>query len=472
MSVADLGRFADGFTSYRKQMAAVPHTLRLGIFMNACNEVATYVAKGLDRALAADELVDMATANGLDNDPDAVQFVISEAFAKVEDPDRVPDDIPDVEPQHRNGKQQKPGIRILSENDFVSGFVPPDYLIEGMLQRRFIYALTGQTGHAKTAIALVLAELVSSSGPNDKFLGTHRVKRGNAIYFVGENPDDIRMRVIGARSLNADDDAHIWYIAGQFNIADAYARISSHAESIGGLDLVLIDTSAAYFLGQDEINNTQMGAHARMLRKLTELPGGPCVVVLCHPIKYTTEPSQLLPRGGGAFLNEMDGNLTAWKHDDNLIEFHHGKIRGPGFEPMTFKLETIRTPTLTDADGRELPTVRAVAITQSDEDQQTSKARGDEDHVLAARLKVDDAGLSIAEIATRLGWLFADGTPAKSRVQRTLERLEKAKPALVYRDRGQWKLTEKGKEAARKAALRIAAEDERKRNDQIRMDLH
>src|SRR5262245_10783462 len=127
---------------FRRQLAAVPQTLRLGIFQNACSEVATYVSKGLDRTVAADELVDMAAAHGLD-DNDAVQFVISRAFEKIEDFDQVPDDIPDPEPQQRNGKDRKRGgIPFQSKADFVGGFIPPDYLIEGVLQRRFIYALT------------------------------------------------------------------------------------------------------------------------------------------------------------------------------------------------------------------------------------------------------------------------------------------------------------------------------------------
>ena len=467
MSDPQLGKYSEGFASFRKILAAVPDDARVTVFTNAANEAAKYVSQGLERAIAADELVDMATAHAV-ADTDTVQAIISKAFEQIEDAERVPDDIGDSPP---NGKQAR-GLPILSERDFVRGFVPPDYLIEGMLQRRFVYALTGQTGHAKTAIALLLAELVSSSAPNAGMLGMHRVERGRVVYFVGENPDDIRMRVIGAKSLREHDEPRIWFIPGQFNIATAYAQIAAHAKTVGGIDLVLIDTSAAYFLGQDENANPQMGAHARMLRSLTLLPGGPCVVVLCHPIKYTSEPSQLLPRGGGAFLAEMDGNLTAWKHDDTLIDLHHNKIRGPGFEPMTFKLEPIRTSDLTDAKGRILPTVRAVAISQSDEDKQAIKTRNDEDRVLAVLLKHGDSVPSINELATQCGWTFGDGSPAKSRVQRVLERLDKAKPALAYRDRGQWKLTEKGKDAARKAALRIAAEDEAERAAQFRMDLH
>jgi hypothetical protein len=37
---------------------------------------------------------------------------------------------------------------------FLKGFIPPDYLIDGILQRRFIYSLTAPTGGGKTAIAL------------------------------------------------------------------------------------------------------------------------------------------------------------------------------------------------------------------------------------------------------------------------------------------------------------------------------
>src|SRR3954452_23132989 len=99
-----------------------------------------------------------------------------------------------------------------------------------------------------------------------------------------------------------------------------FETVKAQAEKLGGIDLVILDTSAAYFLGNEELSNTQMGAHARLLRRLTTLPGAPCVVVLCHPIKHVTDPTQLLPRGGGAFLAEVDGNLTIWRKDTKLIE--------------------------------------------------------------------------------------------------------------------------------------------------------
>jgi hypothetical protein len=323
-----------------------------------------------------------------------------------------------------------------------------------MLQRRFVYALTGQTGHLKTAIALVLAHLIAAD--KDASFGTHSVEKGRVVYFVGENPDDIRIRVIGADALRDDDTSRdrISFIPGVFDIRQMQSVLAVEMEKLGGVDLIIVDTSAAYFLGQDENVNPQIGAHARMLRKLTELPGGPCVLVLCHPIKYTTDPSQLLPRGGGAFLAEMDGNLTSWRHDESLVELHHNKIRGPGFEPMTFRIEKITNPKLADSKGRLISTVRAVPISDQEEETQSRQVRDDEDTLLAALLK--DADRSVAELARACDWILLNGEPHKSKVHRSLDRLEKAK--FLKKKRGRCVLTKEGKDVARKAALRFGRE--------------
>jgi AAA domain len=87
-----LGPFADGFASWRRILGAVqePEQQRQ-VFENAILEVASYVARGLDRSAAADELADMAASIGFD-DVDEVQAQIGAAFAKVNGPERVPDD--------------------------------------------------------------------------------------------------------------------------------------------------------------------------------------------------------------------------------------------------------------------------------------------------------------------------------------------------------------------------------------------
>jgi hypothetical protein len=128
-------------------------------------------------------------------------------------------------------------------------------------------------------------------------------------------------------------------------------------------------------------------------------------------------------------------------------------MRGPGFEPLTFRLEKITTPRLVDAKGRLLPTVRAVHISEAEEATQAQHVRRDEDRVLASLLAEPDR--SVAKIARACGWLLQNGDPYKSRVQRALERLGKESPKLISKARGQHVATEPGKEAARKAALRV-----------------
>lgn len=355
-------------------------------------------------------------------------------------------------------------VAVQTNQQFLAGFVAPDYIVDGMLQRRFVYSLTGQTGHAKTAIALLLAELISRR--DETWFGPyHRVEHGKVVYFVGENPDDVRMRLIGAYAQRNDDPLQddIWFIPGVFNIGEMMNVLEGEMNRLQGVDFVIVDTSAAYFLGDDELSNTQMGTHARLLRRLTTLPGGPCVLVLCHPIKHATEAAHLLPRGGGAFLAEMDGNLTAWKKSEDLIELNYTKIRGPGFQPMGFKLQRLNekgepvaddegrtlkpAPKLVDAKGRRLTTVRAVAITPKQEEKIEIERTGEEDTVLVTLYANPNA--SFADIAEKNGWHNDRGEANRSRVQRAIEDLAKAKPVLLKKNRKKWELTEAGRDLAR-----------------------
>ena len=122
-------------------------------------------------------------------------------------------------------------LRLLSDEDFLAAFVPPDFVIDCMLQRRFVYALTGSTGHAKTAIALAIAEMIAISDGYPT-LGVHKVNKGRVLYLVGENPDDVRMRRIGANSKHNGASVRICYLPGVFNIGEMFEALrAAHAAS-------------------------------------------------------------------------------------------------------------------------------------------------------------------------------------------------------------------------------------------------
>ena len=114
------------------------------------------------------------------------------------------------------------------------------------------------------------------------------------------------------------------------------------------------------------------------------MPGGPTVLICCHPTKNA---ESLVPRGGGAFLNEVDGNLTC-QRDDLAVDLHwHGKFRGPDFAPMLFQLKVVTHNRLKDTDGNLIQTVVALALTDEGLRDMTSVRRADEDRVL---LSIDE----------------------------------------------------------------------------------
>lgn len=77
------------------------------------------------------------------------------------------------------------GTLIQSSADFIAGFIPPDYQVDGVLQRR-------------------------------RPIGDHAVEQGKVLYFAGENPDDVRMRWIAmAQHMDFDASAaEVYFIPG------------------------------------------------------------------------------------------------------------------------------------------------------------------------------------------------------------------------------------------------------------------
>jgi hypothetical protein len=340
-------------------------------------------------------------------------------------------------------KQTPPTLlNIMSSPEFVAGFTPPDYLIDGLCQKRFFYSLTAPTGAGKTAIALVIAASVALG----RKITWRQCEPGNVLYLAGENPDDVRMRWIAmAEHLAFDiEEIPVFFRPGVFAIPTLVERIGKWAGDIGGVSLIVVDTSAAYFQGIEENSNVQVGAHARSMRSLCTLPGEPCVIAACHPTKNAAADN-MLPRGGGAFIAEVDGNLTCMR-DDTVVSLHwQGKFRGPEFDAIPFELQNVeRTAGLIDSKGRPIPTVIANAISEQQQEQRASAARSDEDLVLEL---VAGAGMgSLAETASSLGWTQKSSggveRPYKMKVKRVLDRLKRDR--LVEEKRGKWTITEAG----------------------------
>lgn len=350
-----------------------------------------------------------------------------------------------------SGHGAAPSPLIVSSQKFTEDFTPPDYLVDGLMQRRFLYSLTGKTGGGKTAIALRLAAQVALGLP----LGDHEIEHGRVLYFAGENPDDLRMRWIALSELMKFDlntvDVH-FVVGADTEISRMRDQIAAEVTALGGVSLIIVDTSAAYFNCEDcddENDNVQAGRHARMFRSLTALCGRPAVLVLAHPSK-AAKNDNLLPRGGGAFIAEVDGNFVVRK-EDGLSEFHwQGKFRGPEFERISFELHSVTAEKLKDSKGRSIRTV--IANPLSDEDRAVLEANQDQDGNAIIALMSNTPGLSLMEMAKTLGWRNSKEQPDKRRVQKGIARLGRSKLVAMDSETKRYVLTERGEAAS--AAIR------------------
>ena len=324
---------------------------------------------------------------------------------------------------------------LQSSATFTRAFTAPDFLVEGVLCRRYIYALTGHPGRGKTAVALLLAALVNGG----RRLGNLEVDKGRVLILAGENPTDTKMRWIAqAQQMDFNvETADVHFIEGTFEISEKLGAVRIEVAALGGVDFIIVDSSAAFFEGDDENNNAQQGSHARRLRELTTLKGGPCVLVVCHPPKGAGEEN-LQPRGGGAFLAEVDGNLTLTKDDMTVTLHWQSKLRGPDFVPINFLLKAVTHERLKNSKGRLLWTVVASHLSDAAQEDMATAAGAAEDELLGAVSR--NPGASVSGLARHLGWMTSKGDPHKSKAQRAIKRLAQAK--LLSRERGRLTVTD------------------------------
>ena len=329
---------------------------------------------------------------------------------------------------------------VETGNEFARRFKPPQYVIDGLLLRGYLHGLTGLSNAGKTAIGLSMAGCVALG----RAFGQHKTEKAKVLFLAGENPEDIRLRVRGMQKawFLPDGFADLTFAFARFDLDANMSHLEALAEQHGGFGLVVVDSSAAFFAGQDENSNTDMVMHAIKLRRLTELAGRPAVMVLCHPSKYASGHDALMPRGGSAFLNELDANLTAFK-DGEVVQLGWNKVRGPAFDFIDMKLEVHVHDGIKTNLGSAVTSIVATAVDARTTDQLQRQLEADENMLL--RVMFDEPKLSLRDYAERLGWLTKTGQPYVGKVQRLFKDLEKEK--LVRRYRKRFVLTAAGKKA-------------------------
>jgi hypothetical protein len=347
----------------------------------------------------------------------------------------------------RNVKKAKgeakalPPSRVLGAGTFMRTYTPISYTVDGLLPSGFMYALTARTGAGKTAYAQAVTFAVTMNKPH--IVGAD-VEPGRVVYVTLENPIDFKMKLAVGCHVHGiswnEIEPGVAVIEGRDTPEQIFDGLKLDAEANGSFQHVNIDTLQAGFAAANAgkfNDNESILAYVMRLRPLTELQGQPSVLVLCHPTKNATE-DDLLPCGGGATVNEIDGNLTLWKSAQ--IKLHHtDKLRGPTFEPKYFRIEKCSCPDIVDNKGRQilLPVMRPITETDA-ADREKNEGNLDLALLRAMAAKPD---------ATQLEWAFAIGIRSKSAINVRIQKL-KSKKLVEERLDGKWRLTPKGQKEA------------------------
>lgn len=335
---------------------------------------------------------------------------------------------------------EKPPVKCVPALDFLADVEEPHWVVSGIVQRGYLYALTAPTNHGKTAVSLVMAICIAAGIP---FAGCDTMS-GHVLILCGENQDGFRLRMLATmESLGVVPGSlagKLWVYPQAGNLLEIAQGIKDDAQGMGELAFVLVDTSVSFFGGSDENDNVAALWHALALRDLTHLPGNPAVMANCHPTGSAAKEG-CVPRGGSAFLNEIDTNLSVWA-DSETSELHWvRKKRGPDFDPLLFEYKALTL----EQFGRKVPTVVALPITEERERVIFKTKREEENRVLYEMLRTKD--WTFSEMATACCFVSSTGNPMKSKVHRTLGRLLEV--GLVKKDRRRgWYLTTAGKEEA------------------------
>lgn len=361
---------------------------------------------------------------------DNVEKLLTSAYDKFyapKDADKGPEPVPAT-------PQAIVDFKIDSSADFLADLEPLEYLIDGILPKGVAYSLTGHAGHGKTTLALQFALAIAEGSS----FANRDTSKGSVLILAGENPYNVKWQyaaALAAQNINPDN-IDINFVQGRFSIKEWSDVLKAKLAAMPDLKLIIVDSLQAFFEGDNDNDNMQMVEMAHKLRKMCDTPQRPSILIIAHPAGKVASKDNLVPRGGGAFLNEIDGNLTVWSEDASQQTLHHSpKFRGAGFDPIEWVMQIHEFSHLTDIHGTPLK------LPVSRPEMTTERSRREEvtDTLLRDYLLTVEAGaaLSIREAAAQF-------RVSKWKMGRIIEIAKEEK--LMKRYARSYKITEGGKE--------------------------
>jgi hypothetical protein len=262
---------------------------------------------------------------------------------------------------------------------------PPDWLIKGLLPKRGVCCLGGQSGAGKTFIAVELAVRLASGQP---FFGRRTRERIGVLILVGEGMATLPDRILAAKYGTQEAPLPIAYASITKAVkdnhdADAIVKIIGRVRDYlmaafdVRLGLVIFDTLTAIFDVDDENDNAKAARCLRIMQRIERQLGTAILVV--HHYGKTAETGL---RGASAWRagfdnvlavigtrNELTGAASNRKlvlAKSRLVE--EGLISGFDLEPVALG---------EDADGEPYNSCRVMPTISADTTPRTRVSDGE-----------------------------------------------------------------------------------------------
>ena len=230
---------------------------------------------------------------------------------------------------------------------------PPEWLIEGVLERACLTGLIGSAGCGKSFLAIDMACSIASG----KSFHDRAVSAGKVLFIAGEGQRGITARI--EAWCKANDvavntlDLHISTQPIPMHNDIEVLNVVAEAERLRDVKLIIIDTLARSFGGHNE-NSTQDMNH--FINNCDMLRGDDRGVMVVHHSGHNGDRA----RGNSAFYAALDAEISLKKSNNDIAVTCTKMKDAPEFDPLNFILVSLDL----EVNGHEFQTCYLEEVAQ------------------------------------------------------------------------------------------------------------
>lgn len=227
-------------------------------------------------------------------------------------------------------------IETVSFEDLMSEDYTPNWLVEGLIEKSDLGLIFGSSGGGKSFVVLEMCYCIAAGIP---FHGKN-TKLGRVLYVCGEGYGGIQKRFAALR------EKHNGVLGGRLHLTrqsaalmdiESAKAVRNTMDSLGGIDLVVIDTLHRNFGAGDENSSKDFAILLQNVDKFIKSTGA--TVIIIH---HSGNDSNGRSRGSSSIRAAMDVEFEVIKSADDIVIMTNTKMKN--FEPplpMAFKFTPI-----------------------------------------------------------------------------------------------------------------------------------